>query len=78
MRGDIPEAAFRLMLALPVRTHTVALAPDDGRMRHCENNVRECVVHGVHYESLSAAGRALGKSRGAIRNMIYAGEARYL
>lgn len=76
MRGDIPQAAFRLLNALPVRTHN--RTQEDYEARLSANNVRPVVIRGVTYESLTEAGRQLGKSRGAVRNMIIAGTARYV
>jgi hypothetical protein len=81
MKGDIPAAAFRLSQQLPVRVHlSQRLAPTDGRVRHCANNVRPVIVNHRQYESLTEAGRQLEVSREAIRNMIRTGKngARYV
>lgn len=76
MKGDMPEAAMRLACALPCRTHTRTAA--DYSERLSVNNFRNVMIDGTRYESLTEAGRQLGKSRTAIRNMIARGEASYL
>lgn len=67
-------AHLRLLSTLPVRTHEWERVEINERQK---NNLRAIIVAGVHYESLTEAGRQLGKSRGAIRNMVAAGRARY-
>ncbi len=76
MRGDIPQAAFRLLTALPVRTHE--RTHEDYETRLSANNLRAVKVRGTTYESLTEAGRQLHKSRGAVRLMIERGEASYV
>lgn len=75
MTGDLPAAAVRLMSSCPVRTHV--RTPQAYAERLSVNNFRNVIVDGVRYESLTEAGRQLGRSRGAIRNMIARGEACY-
>lgn len=77
MKGDLPAAAVRLCAALPVRTHSRELPREDGRMRHCANNVSAVIVDGVLYDSLAEAARQCGIGREAIRKRIYKGTARY-
>lgn len=75
MTGDVPAAALRLMAELPVRTHLRTMtAAHNIRFK---NNTRGVIIGRTVYESVTDAGRQLGKSRGAIRNMIERGEARY-
>ena len=74
MRDDIPLAALHMLEQFPARRHDWQ-AP--ARNEQQKNNLRAIVVEGRHYESLTEAGRQLGKSRGAIRNMVAAGRARY-
>ena len=79
MKGDLHPAALRLAAQLPCRTHH-APEPDSDhwRARHYANNVRQVVIAGRHYESLTEAGRRLGICRETVRRMIKAGEGRYL
>ena len=76
MKGDLHPAAVRLSAALPCRTHERRPIPYAERLS--ANNIRNVLIAGVRYESLTEAGRQLGKSRGAVRNMIERGEASYL
>ena len=75
MKGDLPLAAVRLLSACTVRTHIRTQLTYEARLS--ANNVRKVRVGPITYESLTEAGRQLGKSRGAIRNMIASGRARY-
>ena len=76
MRGDLPAAACRLLECLPVRTHEQSR--DDYEDRLSANNFRRVQIGAVRFESLTEAGRQLGKSRTSVRNMIARGEAHYL
>lgn len=79
MKGDIPGAALRLLCALKVSTH-YAPEPDSEhwRAKANANNTRPVVVAGEWYESLTDAGRRLGRDRSTIRAMIRSGQARYV
>ena len=76
MKGDPHPATLRLCAQLPVRTHE--RTRQDYADRLSANNLRAVQVRGVTYESLTEAGRQLGRSRGSIRNMIKYGLARYV
>ena len=76
MKGDPHPAAVRLSAALPCHTHERPV-PANQKV-HSANNTRAVRINGAVYESLTEAARQLGKSRGAVRNMIERGEASYL
>ena len=79
MRGDIPEVAFRLLTALPVRTHerkpyvreaSLAAGNPYGR--------RAVIVNGVRYETCREARTKLAIGYDSFYRMLNRGEARYL
>ena len=76
MRGDIPEAAFRLSCVLTVHTHERDYTAYAERLS--ANNLRAVKIGRVTYESLTEAGRQLGFSRGKVRLMIDKGQAEYV
>ncbi len=83
--GDISTLLVDAARANGLNPETVALriksgmAPDEAlRIPQKTNpNKRAVIINGVVYESLSAAGKALGVSRSAIFNRIKHGSARY-
>ena len=79
MRGDIPNAALKLLSTLKVSTHyQPEPASEHWRAKAKANHTRAVVVAGEYYESLTEAGRHMGCCREKIRNMIKAGAARYV
>ena len=79
MKGDIPGAALRLLSTLKVSTHhQPEPASEHWRAKAKANNTRPVVVAGEWYESLTDAGRRLGRDRSTIRAMIRSGQARYV
>lgn len=75
MKGDLPLAAQRLLCSLPCRTHERRL--DAYSERESANNVRECVINGVRYESLAEAARQLHRSRETLRRALAERGGRY-
>ena len=92
MRDDIPAAAFRLMNALPVRTHerkVIERAPNLGnRSVHQGRGItvifgkggkaRRVLIDGVNYESVTDAARTMHKSPKTIYGWLRVGQAVYV
>lgn len=82
MRGDLPQAAFRLMQQLPVHTHTAPETPSmPGQHRSMYrdgsggSNRRGLKIAGREYKSISAAMRDLKIAQRKIYRMIKDGTA---
>lgn len=78
MRGDIPQAAFRLLNTLPVRTHE---RPEWRKPIGSGNNAKGStgirVEHqGKLYRSIAAACKALHVGDAKLKTMIRNGEAK--
>ena len=69
MRGDIPEAAYRLLTALPVRT------VEKKEERSYAGNCKRVRINGKAYPSVIEAAQALGINRDTVRRMLNSGEA---
>lgn len=78
MRGDLPLAAFRLLNALPVRTHERPVAAAPSTARGNRYGRRPVIVRGVEYETIRDARSKLGIGYEQFYAMIAKGEARYL
>jgi DNA-directed RNA polymerase specialized sigma24 family protein len=75
MRGDIPQAAFRLLTALPVVTHKSAPRAEKEE-RRLPSNTKTVMLDSVEYESVSQAAKVLDISRTEIRRRIKLGRGR--
>ncbi len=73
MKGDLPEAACRLLSCCTVRTH------ERNYIRHVQGSKAppHVIVRGVEYPSVIAAARAIKKDRSVVRRMLKLGTARY-
>ena len=72
MKGDIPAPAFRLLNALPVRTHerSAIVKVVDNR------NGKAVIIDGVRYESARQAKKALGVGSQTMENWLDTGRAK--
>lgn len=85
MRGDIPQAAFRLLSALPVRTHLTPEVPvykmpkrrlcSDGKAWNAKRKVR---VKGRVFDSMKLARKTLHMGEERLMKMLTSGEAQYV
>ena len=72
MRDDIPEAAYRLLTSLPVRT------VERKAERQYEPGGKRLTFRGKVYPSLSEASRDVKRPREWIQKMMVLGEGHYL
>jgi len=74
MRGDIPQAAFRLSCALPVRTHerTPFVRPQPQGSKFG----REITIDGVRYDSIHDAKKKLRVCSGTVYDWLATGRAK--
>lgn len=68
------QAHMKLREILTVRTHYAPSDKTDGKA--CRLG-RAVIVQGKRYETMGAAGRALGKSRQKVSYMVRTGKAKY-
>lgn len=81
MRGDIPQVAFRLLTALPVRTHFQPPEPErqyHRSRRMPEGQSRAVEIQGVAFESLAKAQKHLRIGKRRLLKMIEAGGGRFV
>lgn len=73
MRGDLPLPAFRLLNALPVRTHErrsiMASHPQGSK------NGRAITIHGIKYPSILSAKKTLHVSSETVYGWLATGKA---
>ena len=67
MKGDIPDAALRLVSTLPYRTHLSKEPEANPRWRPGLGHKRPLVIEGVTYSSMAEAARKLGLCRETVR-----------
>lgn len=78
MRGDIPEAAFRLLTKLPVRTHEKPVVErKESTIAGGYRPARAIMIDGREYRSMNAACRALSIHVSQVSRMLKCGEAQY-
>ncbi len=75
MKGDIPDWAFRLSLACPVRT---VEARPDRRYRERLGQQKGIEIDGQFFVSMKEAKRELGYGYDRIKRLIGKGLARYV
>ena len=77
MKGDLPQAAFRLLQSCTVRTHERPAFVQPPTARGNKYGRRPVIINGVHYESIRAARTALGIGYERFYEMLDKGKARY-
>lgn len=84
MRGDIPQAAFRLLASLPVRTHLTPEIPvyKMPKRRRVDGSVwnakRKVCVKGRVFDSMKLARKTLHMGEERLMKMLASGEAQYV
>lgn len=80
MTREQREVHFKLSTTLPRRTHHAPYQDpyERGNQRNShDGHGKEVIVNGKRYESMGAAGRAIGRTRSHIYYLIQTGKARY-